>query len=134
MRLKLPKNAFFEFWSHEKCCDQEIKSIIRNFDLMKNDKKFNLMNSTSWNSTSWPWAYRCKKTIQNLYGWKSQLNSWGQSNPPFWVCLGVYLKFEKFYYGWFGKKKTDHFYRVVPFVLSNFEQFLFKQLILPVWL
>ena len=39
MRLKLPNNAFFEFRSHEKCRNQEIESIIRNFDLMKNDKK-----------------------------------------------------------------------------------------------
>ena len=48
MRSKLPNDAFFEFWSHEKSCYQEVKSIIRNLDLMKNDKKFNLMNSTSW--------------------------------------------------------------------------------------
>ena len=36
------------FWSHEKRRDQEIKSIIRNFDLMKSAKKFDLMNSISW--------------------------------------------------------------------------------------
>ena len=29
------------------------KSIIRNFDLMKNEKKFDLMNSTSWKSEFW---------------------------------------------------------------------------------
>jgi hypothetical protein len=45
--IEMHNNAFFEFRSHEKCRDQEIESIIRNFDLMKNDKKFNLMNSTS---------------------------------------------------------------------------------------
>ncbi len=38
MRSKLPNNAFFEFQSHEKRGDQEIESIIRNFDLMKNEK------------------------------------------------------------------------------------------------
>jgi hypothetical protein len=48
MRLKLPNNAFIEFRSHEKCRDQEIESIIRNFDLIKSAKKFDLMNSISW--------------------------------------------------------------------------------------
>jgi hypothetical protein len=42
-RSKLPYDAFFEFWSHEKRGDREIESIIRNFDPMKNEK-----NSISW--------------------------------------------------------------------------------------
>ncbi len=33
--------------------DQEIESIIRDFDLMKNDKKFDLMNLTSWKNEFW---------------------------------------------------------------------------------
>jgi hypothetical protein len=36
-----------QFRPHENCRDQEIKLIIRNFDLMKNEKKFDLMNLTS---------------------------------------------------------------------------------------
>ena len=28
MRSKLPNNAFFEFWSHEKRADQEIESLL----------------------------------------------------------------------------------------------------------
>jgi len=28
MRSKLPNNAFFKFWSHEKCCDQKIESLL----------------------------------------------------------------------------------------------------------
>ena len=72
MRSKSPNNAFFEFrshdqfvsrkndheiktlksiirqfQSHEKRRDQEIESNIRNFDLMKSEKNFDLMNLIS---------------------------------------------------------------------------------------
>ncbi len=52
MRSKFPNNAFFEFQSHDQFVSQIMrlkpyKALLGNFDLMKNDKKFDLMSSTS---------------------------------------------------------------------------------------
>ncbi len=51
MRLNLPKNAFFELLGNFDLMKKGWSGdwiIIRNFDLMKSDKKFDLMNLTSW--------------------------------------------------------------------------------------
>ncbi len=77
------KSIIRQFWPHENCRDQEIESIIRNFDLMIDNliswKGWILI---SWNLTSWPWVIdrtqntktrrqtdkkkKDKKTIYNL--------------------------------------------------------------------
>jgi len=51
------KSTIRQFRSHEKCRNQEIESIIRNFDLMnKNSTSWKSWILISWNLTSWPWV------------------------------------------------------------------------------
>jgi hypothetical protein len=103
MRSKLPNNALFKFWSHDQFVshkndheietlksiirqfrphenrrDQEIESIIRNFDLMiDNLISWKSWISISWNLTSWPWAsctllyYLCPHCHLNCVSWNS---------------------------------------------------------------
>ncbi len=112
MRSKLPNNALFWFWSHDRFVshknnheietlksiirqfrphenrrNQEIKSIIRNFNLMINNliswKSWILI---SWNSTSWPWA------LWNVsYHWFHMLLSriWFPRVGRRWECLEI---------------------------------------------
>ena len=46
--IKILKSIIRQFQPHENRRDQEIESIIRNFDLMKSGKKVDLINSISW--------------------------------------------------------------------------------------
>jgi hypothetical protein len=52
--IKTLKSIIRQFRPHENCRDQEIESIIRNFDLMiDNLISWKSWISISWNSTSW---------------------------------------------------------------------------------
>ncbi len=55
--IEILKSIIRQFRPHENCRDQEIKSNIRNFDLMiKNLTYWKSWILISWNLTSWPWV------------------------------------------------------------------------------
>ncbi len=53
------KSIIRQFWPHENRRDQQIESIISNFDLMIN-------NLISWNLTSWPWVFNAMSIFSQV--------------------------------------------------------------------
>ncbi len=89
MRSKLPNNAFFEFWSHEKRADQEIQSlleILTSWSKIWPPKKVEFRSHEIWppDPESLEWPEHLKSKDQKIENQNVKKKHWKSDELDFW--------------------------------------------------